>query len=54
MDYIKSLLINEIARKVKLADLRHNSDPARLSAVSENDIQRFKKTTKFWCYRSKM
>lgn len=43
MDYIKSLSKNEIARKVKLADLRHNSDLARLSTVNENDIQRLKK-----------
>lgn len=40
MDYIKSLSKNEIARKVKLADLRHNSDLTRLSTVNENDIQR--------------
>lgn len=43
MDYIKSLLKNEIARKVKLADLRHNSDLTRLSTVDENDSQRLKK-----------
>ncbi|MFV0479061.1 MAG: GTP pyrophosphokinase [Anaerorhabdus sp.] len=43
IDYIKSLSKNEIAGKVKLADLRHNSDLTRLSTVSENDIQRVKK-----------
>lgn len=43
MDYIKSLSINEIARKVKLADLRHNSDLTRLLTVNENDIQRLNK-----------
>lgn len=29
-DYIKALSINELARKVKIADLRHNLDKTRL------------------------
>ena len=31
MDYVKALAENPIARKVKLADLKHNLDSRRLS-----------------------
>ena len=30
---------NELARVVKLADLKHNSDLSRLTHVTENDIK---------------
>lgn len=33
MDYVKNLSINPTARKVKLADLAHNSDVTRLDTV---------------------
>ena len=33
MDYVRSLAKNAIARKVKLADLRHNTDVRRLNGV---------------------
>ena len=35
LEYIRQLRHNEIARKVKLADLRHNSDLTRLDKVDE-------------------
>lgn len=43
MDYVESLKGNDIARKVKLADLAHNSDLSRLSEVTEADRSRAKK-----------
>lgn len=39
-DYIRKLSMNSIARRVKLADLRHNSDLKRLPYVTEKDIKR--------------
>lgn len=42
-DYIKNLRTNALAAKIKLADLRHNSNPSRLDAL---DIQRFQKYKK--------
>ena len=36
-------LTNSIARKVKLADLQHNSDLTRLSKVNEDDLKRVQK-----------
>lgn len=35
MDYVKRLSVNPIARKIKLADLRHNSDQTRLDVIDE-------------------
>ena len=44
MDYVSSLKDDPVARKVKMADLRHNSDSTRLDgAPTETDIQRFEK-----------
>ncbi len=40
MDYIERIKENPIARAVKLADLRHNSDLSRLDTVSEADLCR--------------
>lgn len=46
MEYIKKLSINPIARKVKLADLAHNSDLTRLEEVTEKDLLRVEKYKK--------
>lgn len=35
MDYVARIKENPIARAVKLADLAHNSDPARLDAMDD-------------------
>ncbi len=40
LDYIRALAHNPIAKKVKLADLRHNSNPGRLPRVTQKDIDR--------------
>ena len=46
MDYVRKIKSNPIARKVKLADLRHNSDLSRLDAVDEKALQRREKYIK--------
>lgn len=43
MEYVKKIRNNPIARKVKLADLKHNSDKTRLLSVTEQDIGRYEK-----------
>lgn len=42
-DYLVIVKNNELARVVKLADLRHNSDLTRLSQVTPKDLNRCKK-----------
>ena len=43
MDYVRALAPNAVARKVKLADLRHNADITRLDAPTEKDLARREK-----------
>lgn len=43
LDYVTRLRKNPIARRVKLADLKHNSDLDRLDAVGEADKRRLLK-----------
>jgi len=43
MDYVNRLKDNPIARRVKLADLRHNSDMSRLDEVTPRDLARAEK-----------
>ena len=45
-DYIKEIKQNALARKVKLADLKHNSDKSRLDVVTEKDEVRYQKYLK--------
>ena len=50
MDYINNLKANPIAKKVKLADLKHNSDLTRLDKITEKDLirnEKYKKAIKF-------
>ena len=49
-DYIKRISTNELAVKVKLADLKHNSDLTRLNQVTEKDLQRVEKYKKSIAY----
>lgn len=46
MDYVMQLKENPIARTVKLADLRHNSDLTRLDTVDEKALARVEKYKK--------
>lgn len=46
MDYIAEIKKNHIATKVKLADLRHNSDLTRLDIVDEKALKRKEKYEK--------
>ena len=46
MEYVKGLSGNAIAKRVKLADLRHNSDLTRLSEVDEKALERVEKYQK--------
>ena len=43
LEYVKAICADPIARKVKLADLQHNSDLSRLSVVTSQDIERAEK-----------
>ena len=50
MDYVAEIKKNIIATKVKLADLKHNSDLTRLSVVDEKALERkakYEKAIKF-------
>ena len=46
LDYVAKLKDNPIARAVKLADLRHNSDLSRLDVVDEKALERVEKYRK--------
>lgn len=43
MDYVEKLKDNDIARTVKLADLRHNSDLTRMDEINETALKRVEK-----------
>ena len=44
--YLETVKKNPLARVVKLADLKHNSDLSRLSSITEEDRERLKKYKK--------
>ena len=46
MDYIEKIKKNSIAKKVKIADITHNSDETRLDEITPNDITRREKYKK--------
>ena len=46
MDYVRAIKANPIARTVKLADLRHNSELTRLDTVDEKALARVEKYQK--------
>lgn len=50
MDYIKSILPNSDATKVKGEDLKHNMDINRLVNVTKTDMNRIKKYNKAYFY----
>jgi (p)ppGpp synthase/HD superfamily hydrolase len=43
MDYIKRVSTDDICRKIKLADLRHNSDITRIKGLTKKDFERMEK-----------
>lgn len=43
MDYVTNLKSNDDARKIKMADLRHNSDITRMKGLREKDFKRLEK-----------
>lgn len=42
IDYIRRLSTNPVARKIKLADIQHNSDESRLAECSQEEITRLR------------
>lgn len=46
LEYIAKIKENPIAKAVKIANLKHNSDLSRLDKVTENDIKRVEKYKK--------
>lgn len=44
--YIEGIKANELARAVKIADLKHNMDLTRLKGVREKDVKRGEKYRK--------
>jgi (p)ppGpp synthase/HD superfamily hydrolase len=49
-EYVRQLKPDPIAHKVKLADLRHNMDVRRLTAVQEKDAASLEKYRKAYAY----
>lgn len=45
-EYIERISYSELATKVKIADLTHNSDLSRLKAVTNKDLERYEKHQK--------
>lgn len=45
-DYVRQISHNPLARKVKIADLRHNAQPGRLDQITEKDQERLDKYKK--------
>jgi (p)ppGpp synthase/HD superfamily hydrolase len=48
LEYVRALKPNPLARKVKLADLRHNMDIRRMNAVTEKDAERLERYRHAW------
>ena len=53
-DYIKAISFNADATKVKLADLKDNSDITRLKGLSKKDFDRMEKYHRSFVYLSKI
>ena len=50
--YLKAVKSNPLARAVKLADLKHNSDLSRLETITDKDLERLEKYKKAIDYLS--
>ena len=53
LDYVKTISQNPVAKKVKIADLKHNSDVSRLSVVDDKAKERLIKYKKALDFLSK-
>lgn len=53
-DYIKAISLNADATKVKLADLKDNSDITRLKGLSKKDFDRMEKYHRSFVYLNKI
>ncbi len=53
MNYIEKIKENNIAKKVKIADINHNSDETRLDKITIEDIARRNKYKKALDYLEK-
>ena len=53
-DYIKAIPINDDARRVKLSDLKDNSDITRLKGLTKKDFDRLEKYSRSFVYLSKI
>lgn len=53
-DYIKAISLNEDTTKVKLADLKDNSDITRLKGLTKKDFDRMEKYHRSFIYLSKV
>lgn len=51
-DYIKLIAMSSDARKVKLADLKHNSDITRMKGLRKKDFDRLEKYHRAFAYLS--
>ncbi len=49
MTYINKIKNNPLAKTVKIADLKHNSDLSRLKKITDKDLLRVKKYEKALC-----
>lgn len=50
--YIRSITVSDMARDVKLADLRHNTDILRLKGLRKKDFERLEKYHRAFVYLS--
>ena len=51
-DYINRVKPNPLAVRVKLSDLKDNSNPLRLHTINEQDIERYNRYLKAYAYLS--
>lgn len=50
MNYVEELAVSPVARAIKMADLRHNSDINRMKGLTDKDFDRLKKYHSAYAY----
>ena len=53
-DYVRALAVNPDAKRVKIADLRHNSDITRMKGLETKDFDRLEKYHRSYIYLTKI